>query len=163
MRPSVFFGTTTTTPFPPNPNGNLNALNGLLSGDDFEVIKRGGLFVKNDWLCSTQIETLRHDILSLQSNDDGVTGFFTPSGLSNRLAGDTNSFGSSDRLTCTITADLPGGNRRCDVERKLNELMRDLERELGIRRLELAEQYYSVSPVGTHLARHMDERHEETK
>jgi hypothetical protein len=150
----------------PNPHS-------LISDDDFRIIQRGGLYVKKNWLCAEQVGLLRQDIASLrQQRGEAAAGqkgrlLFAPSGLSNRVAGDTNAFGASDRLTCTITPDVPGGgtNRKV-VDQKLNELKRELEDELfGLApgSLELVEQYYSISPVGANLARHMDERHEETK
>jgi hypothetical protein len=141
----------------PHPNADHHS---LISGEDFQIIKRGGLYVKNHWLGAEQVAILRDDIASLRQCTDSK---FSPSGLSNRVAGDSNSFGSSDRLTCTITPQLPGGTNRLHVEVQLNELKHVLERQLGIPKLELAEQYYSISPTGAHLARHMDERHEETK
>lgn len=130
---------------------------GLVSSCDLGIIRRGGLYVEHNWLDAQEIDTLQQDVANLATND------FLPSGLSNRVAGDTNAFGSADRLTCTITPELSGGDHRERVENKLNTLRLRLQQELGVANLDLAEHYYSISPTGSSLPRHMDERHEETK
>ena len=139
---------------------------------------------------------------------------FKPSGLSNRVEGDGNIFGSSDRLTCTITPDLIKGdtqlsNMRDIFEEKMEHVKHELQiafsqshtrllpspnnthttcsndsnefirmeendrtctvdssqTEMEIKKfeLELTEMYYSISPKGSFLPRHQDERHEDTK
>lgn len=130
---------------------------GLVSTSDLGIIRRGGLYVERNWLDAEEVTTLQQDVANLATN------YFLPSGLSNRVAGDTNSFGSADRLTCTITPELFGGENRERVENKLDTLRLRLQQELGIANLDLAEHYYSISPTGSSLPRHMDERHEETK
>lgn len=146
---------------------------------DYSIISRGGICVKHNWIDLEQIAGLRRDISYLRNQPfDATEGTgFQPSGLSNRVAGDENLFGASDRLTCTITSHL-GGNRqlRAAIDEKLEGLKLELQEALGIisnddnqhgddgeRGLELAEQYYSISPERSFLPRHMDERHEQTK
>jgi hypothetical protein len=135
---------------------------------DYSILGQGGLYVEHNWINPEQIAGLQRDISYLRTlplDAEGTSGFQT-SGLSNRSVGDENLFGPSDRLTCTITACL-GGNRqlRAVVEGKLENLKLDLQDALGINNhgLELAELYYSSSPTGSFLPRHMDERHENTK
>ena len=137
--------------------------------------------MEHNFITSSDIAALQEDIAQLKNSLK-----FQPSGLSNRVPGDQNIFGASDRLTCTITSDLIEGNDqysyiRSAVEDKLKLLKRDLEIslspshanssingdelieiEMGLE-LELAEMYYSISPKSSHLPRHNDERHEDTK
>jgi hypothetical protein len=133
----------------------------FLALPDFSIIKKGGLLVQQSFITSELIAGLQCDISLLRQSNA-----FQPSGLSNRVSGDANVFGPSDRLTCTITGDL-GGDRelRRVVEEQLTTLQVDLQNALlgSDARFELAEQYYSISPTGSLLPRHMDERHEQTK
>ena len=119
-----------------------------------------------------EINALRTSIAFLREQ-----GGFHPSGLSNRQLGDTNEFGASDRLTCTITHETKAVDRhaRWPVEERLEKLRQTLQKTLvkyqsddrcadvDSLELTLSEQYYSISPPSSMLARHMDERHEETK
>lgn len=144
--------------------------------NEYHKIEKGEIYVREHFLSPAEVRLLREDIAQLQqqitntkteqttTNNRG----FQPSGLSNRVAGDRNEFGSSDRLTCTITPDLYTGNTtlssmRLIIEEKLQDLRLELQKTLSKPRLELAEMYYSLSPKGSHLPRHQDERHEETK
>ena len=147
---------------------------GTLSCHDISQIRRGRVYIEHDFLTPPEVQALRDDIAQLQRADK-----FQPSGLSNRVKGDQNLFGKSDRLTCTITPDLWEGNRqyssmRLLLEEKLEDLKSNLERLLSPPKhgdnaldddgaLELHEMYYSISPKGSCLPRHQDERHEETK
>jgi len=148
--------------------------------DDYSKICRGEIHVRENFLTPDQVERLQKDIFQLQQQQKQTetetetetteTKTFRPSGLSNRVAGDRNEFGSSDRLTCTITPDLWKGNTnyssmRLAVEEKLENIKMELEKALSKPNgsLELAEMYYSLSPKGSHLPRHQDERHEMTK
>ena len=117
---------------------------------DFAIIRRGGVCVLRDWISHTEANILRKEIGMIRDS-----GSFKPSGLSNRRAGDQNQFGEKDRLTFTLIEDSP-------IETKLRKLCQELQDTLNCN-LELAEQYYSISPPGSFLPRHMDERHEETK
>lgn len=145
-----------------------------------DVIRRGGVCVMPDWISPNEIAALRSSIIDLRDQ-----GAFCPSGLSNRVLGDTNQFGSTDRWTCTIDDDNNGDNSnnklglvdreaRRPVEEKLEELRQTLQLQQSTLlqlllqpklelELELAEQYYSISPPASCLPRHMDERHEDTK
>eukprot|EP00931_Biecheleriopsis_adriatica_P118510 TRINITY_DN93896_c0_g1_i1.p1 TRINITY_DN93896_c0_g1~~TRINITY_DN93896_c0_g1_i1.p1 ORF type:complete len:407 (-),score=64.22 TRINITY_DN93896_c0_g1_i1:4-1224(-) len=126
---------------------------------DFSAVARGELCVVPGWVEEDLVSSLRADIDSLRA-----VGAFQRSGLSNIHPGDPNEFNSTDRLTCSVTEKLEGdreARRLLDCE--LEKLRLDLQGTLGKERLILAEQYYSVSPPGTFLKRHMDERHEETK
>eukprot|EP00536_Pseudo-nitzschia_multiseries_P013980 jgi/Psemu1/291180/fgenesh1_pg.639_\ len=146
--------------------------------DEYSKIHKGEIYIQDDFLTPLEISSLREDIAQLRHK-----GCFKPSGLSNRVEGDQNTFGSSDRLTCTITPDLfPGdkqlSNTRFKVEEKMEHLKQrlqsirnprsDLGSDLGVQhesesKMRLAEMYYSISPEGSHLPRHQDERHEDTK
>mmetsp|Transcript_27886 Transcript_27886/g.43084 ORF Transcript_27886/g.43084 Transcript_27886/m.43084 type:complete len:443 (+) Transcript_27886:84-1412(+) len=139
------------------------------TNDDISQIRRGQLYIEHDFLTPSELQALRDDIAQLRRADK-----FQPSGLSNRVKGDPNLFGISDRWTCTITTDLWEGNRqyssmRLLLEEKLEDLKSNLELLLsppkhnGTLELHLAEMYYSISPKGSCLPRHQDERHEETK
>jgi hypothetical protein len=194
---------------------------------DYSKIRKGEIYVQHNFLNSTQVALLRKDIAQLQQHRLTETAAatttrttrtkltFQPSGLSNRVAGDRNVFGFSDRLTCTITPDLLKGDEKLSsmrlvVEEKMEDLKVKLqvalsspkpkpiapngrccafvndaateedkhrndcrsssslpvdnrERTCRLEQLELAEMYYSISPKGSHLPRHQDERHEETK
>jgi hypothetical protein len=184
---------------------------------DYSIIQRGGIFIQPNWINTQQIDALRQDIHHLRSSSTSTStstnssnqnkqqinnSVFIPSGLSNRVDGDNNIFGKSDRLTCTITSDLPqekngiqvhenGTSIRNEMDDKLHQLAHDLSKQLSIslspatrkisnastnrntntnasfptykKILSLEEQYYSISPPGSLLPRHMDERHEETK
>jgi hypothetical protein len=142
--------------------------------DDYSIIRKGGLYIEHNFINKDQIAALQRDIALLRSNSSDTLSInddhplFQPSGLSNRIPGDKNIFGSSDRLTCTITPNL-GGDRhiRSVVEDKLKALKIKLQDVLpgldNSNKLELAEMYYSASPPQSHLPRHMDERHEDTK
>ena len=142
----------------------------FISNDDLTILKKGGIFVHHDWISKEEIQHLRKDIQNLRNQ-----GYFRRSGLSNRVDGDQNSFGLKDRLTCTISEHLKIKNRignedkddaescRIDIENRLDEFKLSLMKHLNISALEFAEHYYSISPPGSALPRHMDERHEETK
>ena len=158
--------------------GPLYQINQLISGSnvdcEYSKIRQGEIYVQENFLTPQQVQLLRQDIAQLQRYSTTSSKGFRPSGLSNRVKGDKNKFGSSDRLTCTITSELYASNKtlleaRSLVEDKLETLRRTLQEELSWplethhRTLELAELYYSVSPKGSHLPRHQDERHEETK
>ena len=201
---------------------------------DYSKIRKGEIYVQHNFLTSSQVALLRNDIAQLQQHSPTETTTssetaattrtmklgFQPSGLSNRVAGDRNVFGFSDRLTCTITPDLPKGDKKLSsmrfvVEEKMEDLKVELQAALSSPKpnrkapngdfvsdvtsekgkhwndcrsssllpvdhpeqlraanlgncqleleLELAEMYYSISPKGSHLPRHQDERHEETK
>lgn len=119
-----------------------------------------------NWISKQEVQALR---LSVQDMEN-CGNYFQPSGLSNRVAGDTNEFGTSDRLTYTIgTADhddkpLPDHYEvRHSIDQRLELLCQELQNQLNRSSLELAEQYYSISPASSFLPRHMDERHEDTK
>uniref|UniRef100_A0A7S1C241 Prolyl 4-hydroxylase alpha subunit Fe(2+) 2OG dioxygenase domain-containing protein n=1 Tax=Corethron hystrix TaxID=216773 RepID=A0A7S1C241_9STRA len=158
---------------------NVEALSSFYS-----AIKKGEIFIRPDFLNPSEVSLLRNDILQLQnlsaSSIDKSRGcYFKPSGLSNRFPGDENYFGSSDRLTCTITPDLKKGNEkyanmRSILEQKMELVRHELEQALSLStkganknddelELKLEEMYYSISPTGSHLPRHNDERHEDTK
>ncbi len=143
--------------------------------DEISQIRRGQIYIEHDFISPSEVQALRDDIAQLQRADK-----FQLSGLSNRVKGDQNLFGESDRLTCTITPDLWEGNRqyssmRLLLDEKLENLKSKLELVLsppnhgdnasddGTLELHLAEMYYSISPKGSYLPRHQDERHEETK
>lgn len=120
------------------------------------------------WLPHHLLEMLRDDIAKLQKQ-----GAFRISGLtvtdSTRVIEDPHDDGrqgapfARSRYCCVFRPGL-GGNEeaRRSVDSLLEGLRADLEVALG-RRLLLSEQYYSIMPVGSRLAWHMDERHEETK
>lgn len=146
---------------------------------DYSIIRHGGIYVEQKWITENEIKSLQQDIFNLRfkananREDDEL---FQASGLSNRVPGDINEFGKMDRLTCTIHSELPQCTVFSDVcqkvsqpicirsaiDHKLEILKHELEKQLN-KKLELAEQYYSISPTGSFLPRHMDERHEETK
>lgn len=138
--------------------------------DSYSKLRRGGLRVERDFVPASVVAALRGDVEELRR-----VGAFRPSGLSNRVAGDRNAFDTTrDRSTCTVVPDLARNRHshvREEVEARLETLRRDLERRALTtttsrrrrRRLRLAEMYYSVSPTGSCLPRHQDERHEETK
>ena len=140
-----------------------------LIGQDYSIIRKGGIYIQHDFITATEVTALQNDIKQLYNSNQ-----FIPSGLSNRVEGDTNEFGEEDRLTCTITPILPKGDDsfiRQVVEEKLETLKHELEQNLLQENdaqmegsnLDLAEMYYSISPKGSILPRHQDERHEDTK
>ena len=133
----------------------LSSSNKAVSHDDLTIIRRGGLYVRHNWIDSAMIQALRQDIHQLYP-------LFQPSGLSNRVKGDPNEFGAQDRLTLTLTTDLEPNDARTATEEKLQGLQHQLEQSLQVS-LSFTEHYYSISPPGSRLPRHMDERHEETK
>jgi len=116
------------------------------------------------------------------------SGAFAPSGLSNTQKGKDQYFGEADRTVCPLpwwkdsiagnhaTAGVSGDNTnkesadlRISTSRKLQDLRLLLSKELNrptMARVDDSiahECYYSRSTAGATLARHMDERHEETK
>lgn len=113
-----------------------------------------------NWLSGTTLDELRADIRQLLED-----GAFHESGLTQKLGPDSPSTENDrrERLVCEMRPDL-GGNlaAREAIDARLEKLRCDLEASTG-RKLSLEEQYYSFSPAGAALARHMDERHEETK
>jgi hypothetical protein len=153
-------------------------------------IRKGKIHIEHNFITPSEVTALQKDIAQLKKDSHQ----FQPSGLSNRVPGDQNTFGKSDRLTCTITPDLLKGESqysyiRSLVEDKLDALKHDLQLALlpshmhigesidhddaklneeslmeGLHvQLKLAEMYYSISPRGSSLPRHNDERHEDTK
>lgn len=187
-----------------------------ITDPNYSKIRKGEIYVHHNFLDPSQVALLRKDISQLQQLNPTETKMipaFKPSGLSNRVAGDRNNFGSSDRLTCTITPDLLRGdeklsNMRLVLEEKMETLKLELQEALSPKpklfshrcaivdaatdedenrsdcrlpvltvdtresleidhkssvKLGFAEMYYSISPKGSHLPRHQDERHEETK
>jgi hypothetical protein len=143
------------------------------NANEISQIRQGQIYIEHDFISPSEVKALRDDIAQLLHADK-----FQLSGLSNRVKGDQNLFGKSDRLTCTITPDLWGySSVRILLEEKLEDLKRKLELVLsppndgdaednsddGTLDLHLAEVYYSISPKGSRLPRHQDERHEETK
>jgi hypothetical protein len=126
------------------------------------IIRLGGICVLPDWISKDELQALRRGVQALREQGN----FFQPSGLSNRVKGDPNEFGTSDRLTYTITTDdkkLLDYDARYPIDQRLEGLRQELEKQLNCEHLELAEQYYSISPASSFLPRHMDERHEDTK
>ena len=133
----------------------------LQTSPEYSSISQGGVCVKPYWINDTDvIQSIRQHV-TLQSES------FHPSGLSNRQANDPNQFGATDRWTCTLatptTEESSSSSSCCPIETQLEQLRQELQTTLGIEQLVLAEQYYSRSPTGSLLPRHMDERHEETK
>lgn len=145
-----------------------------LLGEDFSIIKNGGICVRHNFINATEVTALQNDISQLYRSKQ-----FKPSGLSNRVQGDKNEFGDADRLTCTITPMLLKGESQCSyirdvVEDKLDVLRQELQILLNDEnaiddfsmegsKLDLSEMYYSISPKGSTLPRHQDERNEDTK
>jgi hypothetical protein len=133
-------------------------------------IRQGKIYVQHDFLSSDEVMKLRKDIKQLLNYKSNP---FHRSGLSNRVEGDQNIFDQTDRLTCTIHPYLWKGDQqysfmRSLVEDKLETLKHELQLSTsypGCKEPEynLAEMYYSVSPTGSSLPKHQDDRHEETK
>lgn len=133
-------------------------------------IRQGKIYVQHDFLSFDEVMTLRKDIKQLLHHKSNP---FHRSGLSNRVEGDQNIFNQADRLTCTINPYLWKGDEeysfiRSLVEEKLEALKHELELSTSHSdgkkpEYNLAEMYYSISPEGSSLPRHQDERHEETK
>lgn len=159
------------------PRCGTSRLNAGENTNEILEIRRGKLYIDHNFISPSEVQALRDDIAQLKRADK-----FQLSGLSNRVKGDQNLFGDSDRLTCTITPDLWRGDRQYSsirflVEEKLEALKSNLELFLsppkhkhgdvtsdnGTLQLQLAEMYYSISPKASSLPRHQDERHEETK
>ena len=142
--------------------------NGLV-GEAFSIIRKGGICIRHNFINATEVTALQNDISQLYKSDQ-----FKPSGLSNRIQGDKNEFGEADRLTCTITPTLLKGEAQYSyvrkvVEDKLDILKHELQNLLQEQNafdalsMDLSEMYYSISPKGSILPRHQDERHEDTK
>ena len=147
--------------------------NGLL-GEAFSIIRKGGICIRHNFINASEVTALQNDISQLYRSDQ-----FKPSGLSNRVQGDKNVFGEADRLTCTITPTLLKGEAQYSyirevVEDKLDVLKQELQNLLNEEnaiddlsmeglKFDLSEMYYSISPEGSILPRHQDERHEDTK
>mmetsp|Transcript_17514 Transcript_17514/g.37891 ORF Transcript_17514/g.37891 Transcript_17514/m.37891 type:complete len:551 (+) Transcript_17514:104-1756(+) len=156
----------------------------------YSAIRKGHVYFEHNFLAPDEITAIRNDIHRLrQQQSVDSNQFFKPSGLSNRVKGDDNTFGSSDRLTCTLHGDntIVSTVLGCKMENLKHELEaslsanghRDQEGETIIGKdkdgennmsqqspqleLELEEMYYSISPKGSSLPRHNDERHEDTK
>jgi len=171
------------------PRSRCVATSGINSNisNEFSDIRRGKIYIQNNFITTAEVDALQKDIQQLKDSRE-----FQPSGLSNRVLDDKNIFGTSDRLSCTITPDLFKGDWqhsyvRSFVENKLDAFRHELhdalfpqqlhvnklsdnevgdylnEASLERFKLQLAEMYYSVSPKGSMLPRHQDERHEETK
>ena len=151
---------------------DMNIIDSNENFEDYSIIRKGEVYVEHNFLTHSEITEIRNDIAQLKN-----ASIFKPSGLSNRVAGDQNEFGNEDRLTCTITPDLMKGDSqfshiRSVVDEKLEMLKQKLQLALtkqshdkistGLE-LELAEMYYSISPQGSYLPMHNDERHEDTK
>lgn len=165
----------------------------------YSAIRKGEIYIQHNFLTPDEITVLRHDIARLRQQQHNQSSF-KPSGLSNRVKGDDNIFGSSDRLTCTLHGDNTHTIVSNVLGSKFDNLKYDLETSLSTalvsdngRRdqqettisakdkdgdnsnsmplsqsphpleLELEEMYYSISPAGSSLPRHNDERHEDTK
>ena len=155
---------------PPSKHHQLQ--NTQFCSHNLDIIRRGGVCVLPNFIPPEEICALRTSIAALREQGD-----FYRSGLSNRQLGDTNEFGASDRLTCTITHEAKAVDRhaRWPVEERLEKLRQTLQKTLvgyhnddssaysDSLELKLSEQYYSISPPSSFLPRHMDERHEETK
>jgi hypothetical protein len=156
-------------------NAKINSLfhhrSSSIITNNLSEIRQGKIYVQQDFLNYDEIIRLRNDIKQLRDHKPTP---FQRSGLSNRVEGDQNIFDQSDRLTCTITPDLWKGEQRYSdmrslIEEKLEALKIELELSTARpgstepEKYNLAEMYYSISPVGSSLPRHQDERHEETK
>eukprot|EP00966_Prymnesium_polylepis_P266617 6159598-Prymnesium_polylepis.1 len=134
---------------------------------DCGTIARGEIFVTRHWLSRPLLDALRADVVMLRRQ----RGAFVVSGLTvterSRVIEDPEDCDADgvqrSRLCCVWRPGLRGdASARRSVDRLLDGLRGELEAVLQ-RRLSLAEQYYSVTPAGSRLAWHMDERHEETK
>lgn len=128
---------------------------------DFSPIVSGGIVVVPNWLPSGLVADLRDDARSIRAR-----GLFRASGLrDNTVApGAPQAYDERDRLICNITPGLLGNwVARDTFDSFLDQLRRELEVVLGRRGLRCNEQYFSIHTAGSHLKRHLDERHEATK
>ena len=143
-----------------------------------KTVASGRVYQQRNFLTEPQVRALLLDIDDMRDSND-----FSSSGLSNTIKGDDQNFGKADREVCPVPwwkdslsgtselidkAALPEGEvGRLVVSTKIQCLRRYLSSLLGRPTMSDAnlshECYYSRSTPGAVLARHMDERHEETK
>ena len=121
----------------------------ISTGDACSIIRRGGIYVQEQWLKPEVVQSLRDEVTHLKSRNQ-----FARSGVA--TSGIDGAYGRSDRQVCVLGS-------RLAFQEQLDEVCLDLSRGLGRPSLACAEQYYSISSDGARLGLHMDERHEETK
>ncbi|KAJ1634399.1 hypothetical protein T492DRAFT_974306 [Pavlovales sp. CCMP2436] len=129
---------------------------------DFSPIASGGIVVVRNWLPAPLTAALRLDAMELRAD-----GCFRASGLRDRrttTGAARQAFGNADRLVLNMARGL-GGDRiaRAALDEHLELLRQNLGVSLRRPGLRVAEQYYSIHGRGAFLARHLDERHDDTK
>jgi hypothetical protein len=139
-----------------------------------QAIYSGHVYQQLNFLSETQVQTLLAEIEQLEAN-----GSFQHKGLSNTAATKNTFSKVYDRSICPVPwfgkAIALNNNHQDDDDRRDNDdipqLLRLMQGTLSeiLNRPTLAdttldhECYYSKSEIGSQLARHMDERHEELK
>mgnify|MGYP005846509689 CR=1 FL=1 len=137
-----------------------------------QTIQSGRVYQHPNFLSEEEVQLLWKEIIDLESS-----GAFTRSGLSNLARGAQQQFGNKDRSLCPVPwwqetlEGKPVTNTQQEGMQALATRLQDLRLALSdildrptMTDASLAHEcYYSMSTVGSHLPRHMDERHEELK
>lgn len=131
--------------------------------DDLKsTVNSGRVFVCDDFLSPSMLKALQDDISFAEEK-----GIFMTSGLSNRASQTQNFDAKKDRSVAPVLGMAYTSLPLKSIEPQIIALRHTLASELS--RESLAdnalphEMYYSLSPSGCLLPRHMDERHEELK
>ena len=126
------------------------------------VVNSGRVFICDDFVSPVVLEALQSDLIKAEKE-----GLFTVSGLSNGAATQQQFSRAKDRAIAPV---LGGGYSSLPLQgtaNSLGQLRRRLAKTLNRPTMSdesLAhEMYYSISPPGAGLPRHLDERHEELK
>lgn len=135
-------------------------------------IRSGRVYQRFNFLSEDEVRSMWEEIHQLEDS-----GGFGRSGLSNTVQGSNQQFGTNDRTLCpapwwvdslegnelaktTNTGIPPIAARIQDLRLSLSSLLdRPTMQDASLAH----ECYYSMSTIGSSLARHMDERHEELK
>lgn len=127
------------------------------------VVNSGRVFICDDFISPVVLEALQSDLIKAEKE-----GLFTVSGLSNGAAAQQQFSRTKDRAIAPVLG--PKGYSSLPLQETANSLGQ-LRRRLAktLNRPTMSEEslaheiYYSISPPGAGLPRHLDERHEELK
>lgn len=136
-------------------------IDGIRLKDLKRIVNSGRVFVQDDFLSPSELILLRNDIRVAET-----LGSFKPSGLSNFALSDQKFDSKKDRSVTPVLGKSYTSSALKSVKERIDNLREKLSYTLDrpTMRGDLAHEiYYSMSPSGSCLKLHVDDKHEELK